>query len=331
MPAEWAPREGTLMAWPVREDAWLDGLEEARVGYAEAANAISGFERLIMVVRPDCAADARRRLDSGIEIWELPHDDSWMRDNGPTFLLDAEGNRAAVKWRFNAWGRKYSPYGADDALAPLVLDRLGVRRFDAPLVMEGGSIHSDGEGTILTTAECLLNPNRNPDLSKADIENRLRDYVGARSFVWLEQGLPGDETDGHVDNVACFTSPGRVAVQVPAEGVDANALALSRARDAAGRSLEVLRIVEPPPRFCRGERLTLSYINYYPVSGGLIVPVFGMDGDAAARKADDRALSVLRDAYPGRKIVPIDGIKIIKGGGNVHCITQQIPAAGRRS
>ena len=316
------------MAWPVRAEAWLDGLEEARTGYAEVANAISGFERLIMIARPDCAADARRRLSSAIEIWELPHDDSWMRDNGPTFLLDPEGKRAAVNWRFNAWGEKYRPFAADEALAPLLLERMGVRRFDAPLVMEGGSIHSDGEGTILTTEECLLNPNRNPQLSKPEIESFLRDYLGARAVLWLEKGLPGDETDGHVDNVACFTAPGRVAVQVPADGSDANAELLARSRDAAGRLLEVVRIPEPPAQFCRGERLTLSYVNYYPVNGGLVVPVFGKNGDAAARKADERALVILRDAYPGRKIVASDGIKIIKGGGNVHCITQQIPAAG---
>jgi agmatine deiminase len=202
-----------------------------------------------------------------------------------------------------------------------------VPRYDAPLVMEGGSVHSDGEGTILTTAECLLNPNRNPCLSKAEIEGCLQDYLGASAFVWLEKGIPGDETDGHVDNVACFVAPGRVAVQVSG-AEDPNAAALSRSRDAAGRLLEVIRIPEPPARYCRGERLTLSYINYYPVSGGLVCAVFGADGDAEARKADDRALGILREAYPGRRIVPTDGIKIIKGGGNVHCITQQIPAAG---
>ncbi|MFA6507770.1 MAG: agmatine deiminase family protein, partial [Treponemataceae bacterium] len=184
-----------------------------------------------------------------------------------------------------------------------------------------------------TTEECLLNPNRNPSLSKADIEGYLRDYVGAQSFIWLKKGISGDETDGHVDNVACFVAPGIVAVQTAAEGssasTDANAAALLTARDAAGRHLTVITIPEPPPRFCRRERLTLSYINYYPVNGGLIVPAFGKDGDAAASAADDRALSILRNAYPGRKIVATDGIKIIKGGGNVHCITQQIPAAGR--
>lgn len=334
MPAEWAPRQGTLMAWPVRAEAWLDGLDEARAGCAEAANAISGAEPVIMVVRPECAAAARKQLSSAVEIWELPHDDSWMRDNGPTFILNPSGERAAVKWRFNAWGRKYAPYDADDALAPLILERMGVRRFDAPLVMEGGSIHSDGEGTILATEECLLNPNRNPALSRTDIEGYLRAYVGAKKILWLKKGIPGDETDGHVDNVACFVEPGVVAVQTQADAAlsreDDNARALENFRDAAGRSLRVIRIPEPPSRFCRGERLTLSYINYYPVSGALVVPLFGRDGDADARKADDTALGILRDAYPGRKMFGIDGIKIIKGGGNVHCITQQIPAVGGR-
>ncbi len=329
MPAEWAPREATLMAWPVREAAWLEGLEDARSGYAEVANAVSEFEPLIMIARSDCVSDARRRLSSAVEIWEMPHDDSWIRDNGPTFLLDGAGGRSAVNWRFNAWGRKYEPFDADDALAPLVLERMGVRRFDAPLVMEGGSIHVDGAGTLLTTAECLLNPNRNPSLSKVEIEAYLSAFLGVKSFVWLEKGLAGDETDGHVDNVACFVAPGVVAVQVSGPD-DANAAALSLSVDAAGRRLEVVEIPAPPERRCRGEPLTLSYINYYPVTGALVVPVFGKDGDPAIRAADDRALGILREAYPGRKIVPIDGMRIIKGGGNVHCITQQVPASGRR-
>ena len=227
-----------------------------------------------------------------------------------------------------------SPGDADDRLAPLILELMATRRFDAPLIMEGGSIHTDGEGTLLSTEECLLNRNRNPSLSKAEIESYLRDYLGVDTFVWLKKGLPGDETDGHVDNIACFAAPGLVAMQAPSSdgNEEGDPLAeLSRAKDAAGRRLDIVPIPQPPERRCRGERLTLSYINYYPVSGGLVVPVFGKDGEATMRASDDRALGILRELYPDRKIVAVDGMKIIKGGGNVHCITQQIPAAGRRA
>ncbi len=342
MPAEWYPRAATLMAWPVRTEAWLDGLDQARDGFTEVAAAIAEFEPLVMVARGEAdasgytaAADARRRLGRNTEIWELPQDDSWIRDNGPTFLVDDRGRRAGVNWRFNAWGRKYDPFDADDALAARILDRLGLRRFDAPLVLEGGSIHVDGQGTLLTTAQCLLAANRNPELSQEKIESFLRDYLTVDTVVWLDRGLSGDETDGHVDNVACFVQPGLVALQVAADADSANHAAMARnaailaaATDAQGRRLRVVGIPEPPVRACGGETLALSYINFYPVSGGLVVPVFGRDGSADLRRADDRALGILAELYPGRKIVAIDGMKIIKGGGNVHCITQQIPAEG---
>jgi agmatine deiminase len=169
-------------------------------------------------------------------------------------------------------------------------------------------------------------------LTKAEIETLVRDYTGAQKLVWLDRGLWGDETDGHVDNAACFIEPGLVLMQAAAEGSPdsarfaENLRRLGAARDARGRNLRVARIDEPPRRECRGEALTLSYVNYYPVRGGLIVPVFGKDGSSDLRRADDRALGVLADLYPGRKIVSVDGMKIIQGGGNVHCITQQIPA-----
>jgi len=344
MPAEWEPRELTLMSWPVRAETWLEGLAEANDGYAEVANAISGFEKLVMVARrrPDKdgrvpLAEAKQRLASDIDIWDLPHDDSWLRDNGPTFVLGDGGERAACTWRFNAWGRKYQPYDADQALAPRILERLGVHRIDAPFVLEGGSIHSDGEGTILTTRECLLNPNRNPNLTQTDIEEYLRIYLDAKSFIWLDRGLYGDETDGHVDNLACFVRPGLIAMQVSgAQGPDALSCAanleiLGTARDASGRKPEVVTIEAPPPRSCQGETLTLSYINFYPVTGGLIVPVFGRDGDGETKKADDRALGILGELYPGRKLHPVDGMRIIKGGGNVHCITQQVPLPQKKA
>ncbi|MCA1949089.1 MAG: agmatine deiminase family protein [Treponema sp.] len=341
MPAEWAPRSGTLMSWPVRDEAWLEGLDEARAGYVEVAQAISEFEPLYMVARSrkDTSGyspfqDAKKRLPQSVEVWDFPHDDSWIRDNGPTILVNRDGRRAGINWRFNAWGEKYKPYDADDGLAKLILEKLRLPRYDAPLVLEGGSIHVDGEGTLLTTEECLLAKNRNPSLSKAEIESYLKSYLSVSTIIWLDRGLWGDETDGHVDNLACFVKPGRVLIQVAADpdspnmpNSKKNLSILNTARDAQSRKLEIVEIPEPPRRTCRGESLTLSYINFYPVSGGLIVPVFGKDGDVELKRADDRALGILREQYPDRKIVPIDGMKIIKGGGNVHCITQQIPQA----
>lgn len=341
MPPEWSPRECTLMAWPVRAEAWLDGLEEARDGYTEIAAAISEFENLYMVAHSTADEngyipyeDARRRLPKVVAVWDFPHDDSWLRDNGPTIVVHQDGRRAGINWQFNAWGEKYYPYEADNALAPLILEKLGIPRYDAPLVLEGGSIHVDGEGTLLTTEECLLAKNRNPSLKKDDIEEYLKSYLSVSTVIWLEKGLWGDETDGHVDNLACFVQPGRVLLQVARDENSPNMRnsmrnlsILKEVRDNRGRQLELVTIVEPPRRFCRGESLTLSYINFYPVSGGLIVPLFGKDGDAELKRADDRALGILREQYPDRKIVPIDGMKIIKGGGNVHCITQQIPKA----
>ncbi|GAB1481508.1 hypothetical protein MASR2M78_03230 [Treponema sp.] len=269
MPSEWAEREGTLMAWPLREAAWLEGLDEARDGYVEVAHAIAEDEKVIMIASGEtdssgykAAKDARSRLSSTIEVWELPHDDSWLRDNGPTFILNAQGERRAVSWRFNAWGGKYSPYDKDDELAARILERLAVERFDAPLVLEGGSIHVDGEGTLLATEECLLAKNRNPNLSKAEIEELLRDYLGVESFIWLDRGLAGDETDGHVDNVACFVSGSHIAMQVSSDPQNPNYKnskknleILNSALDARGRRIEVTQIEQPPARSCRGEEL----------------------------------------------------------------------------
>jgi agmatine deiminase len=329
MPPEWWERDRTFMSWPVRPEAWLEGLDEARDGYAEVANAISEFEPVSMIARPDAMESAKRSLSSAVELIELPHDDSWMRDNGPTFLVDGKGGIAGVNWKFNAWGGKYHPYEDDDLLASRLLDRLGIRRFDAPLVLEGGSIHVDGEETLLATEECLLNKNRNPSLSRSEIEAFLRDYLGVSSFIWLEKGLWGDETDGHVDNVACFVKPGLIAMQVTEDRNDPNfpntqrnLAILAEARDAKGRKPEIARIGQPPARSCRGESLSLSYINYYPVTGGIILPRFS----GSAKASDEAARGLLAELYPGRTVHGIDGMRIIKGGGNVHCITQQMPS-----
>ncbi|MGG4033990.1 agmatine deiminase family protein [Paenibacillus cisolokensis] len=331
MPAEWAPHIRTFISWPVRDSmCYPEQYEQVCQGYAEIIAAIAEFEPVTVVVNPDDLEKVSRLLaDNRIECLPIEHNDAWLRDNGPTFVVNDEGGLAGVNWRFNAWGGKYSPWDLDDAVAPQILRHVGVRQFDAPLVMEGGSIHTDGEGTLLTTEECLLNPNRNPQLSREQIEAHLRNFVNAERIIWLKRGLSGDETDGHVDNVACFAAPGKVILQVCDDPDDENYAItqenlkiLQEAVDAKGRRLEVIPIQQPPKAFYDGARLTLSYLNFYFVNGGIILPVFG----GAAEETDRMAQQVLSETFPDRRIRTVNGMAIIREGGNVHCTTQQMPA-----
>ncbi|GIQ63909.1 putative agmatine deiminase [Paenibacillus cisolokensis] len=331
MPAEWAPHIRTFISWPVRDSmCYPEQYEQVCQGYAEIIAAIAEFEPVTVVVNPDDLEKVSRLFaDNRIECLPIEHNDAWLRDNGPTFVVNDEGGLAGVNWRFNAWGGKYSPWDLDDAVAPQILRHVGVRQFDAPLVMEGGSIHTDGEGTLLTTEECLLNPNRNPQLSREQIEAHLRNFVNAERIIWLKRGLSGDETDGHVDNVACFAAPGKVILQVCDDPDDENYAItqenlkiLQEAVDAKGRRLEVIPIQQPPKAFYDGSRLTLSYLNFYFVNGGIILPVFG----GAAEETDRMAQQVLSETFPDRRIRTVNGMAIIREGGNVHCTTQQMPA-----
>lgn len=328
MPAEWEPHERTFVSWPVKSSAVYPEKYEATCrGYLEIIRAVAEFEPVTVIVSPGGGMPA---AGGAAELLELPYDDAWVRDNGPTFLRGGDGGLAAVNWKFNAWGGKYPRYELDDLLAPRLLERLGVRRFDAPLVMEGGSFHTDGEGTLLTTAQCLLSRSRNPSLSKAEIEKKLRQYLGVTKVLWLPYGLDGDETDGHVDNVACFAGPGRILMQVCDDPADpnfavtrANLDALENAADARGRKLEILPVPQPPRREKNGVRLTLSYLNFYLPAGGVVLPVFGAD----AADTDARALEIVGAAFPGRRVRTVDGMGIVAEGGNVHCVTQQMPKA----
>lgn len=333
MPPEWARHERTFISWPVRESmVYPDTHPDVCDGYAEIVRAMAEFEPVTVVVNPeDLEAVQKFGFGPQVELLPIEHSDAWLRDNGPTFVKNDKGELAGINWRFNAWGGKYAPWDLDDQLAPRILERLNVPRIDAPLIMEGGSIHVDGEGTLITTEECLLNPNRNPELSKADIEEYLRKYTGVSKIIWLKRGLSGDETDGHVDNIACFAAPGKVLIQVCDDPSDEN-YAISRENleilrqetDARGRKLEIIPIQQPPQRMHEDSRLTLSYINFYFVNGGIILPVFGGEAEDTDRKAAQR----LSEVFPDREIRTVDGMAVIKEGGNVHCTTQQMPAAG---
>ncbi|NLY42375.1 MAG: agmatine deiminase family protein [Clostridiaceae bacterium] len=329
MPAEWVKHSRTIMAWPVVEAEWPGPMEEILEAYSDAVKKIASFEPILMIVKPELKEQLKKYCDiNNIDTLEIINDDSWTRDNGPTIVANDKGEIAGINWMFNAWGGKY-PYENDNMVAPKALDFLGIPRFDAPLVMEGGSIHVDGEGTLLTTEECLLNKNRNPNLTREQIELILKQYLNVEKIIWLKKGLFGDDTDGHIDNVACFAKPGVIILQTCSDPDDPNyertkenIEILRNATDAKGRRFEIIQIEQPQPVDYNGIRLTLSYINFYFVNGGIILPTFG--GKNASRDKD--AESILKSVFPDRKIVTINGLPLARGGGNIHCLTQQVPA-----
>ncbi|MFC7332298.1 agmatine deiminase family protein [Rhodocista pekingensis] len=326
MPAEWSPHSRCWMAWPVRAETFPNGLAAARLAYAEVAKAIAQFEPVTMLCPESEVAEVSLSCGKGVEVMPLTLSDSWLRDNGPTFLVNDAGQQAGVHWGFNAWGRNYEEFQPDTEVAARILDRLGLPRFVAPLVMEGGSFHVDGEGTLLTTEECLLNPNRNPGLSKAEIEGHLRDFLGVREILWLERGYEQDETDGHIDEIACFVRPGVVLALTTDDTADPNypifrenIERLKASKDAAGRTLEVVTIRTPARKEQNGVRLTLSYINFYLANGGVVMPAFEDPEDV-------EAFRLFRRLFPDREVVQVPALDIVRGGGGIHCITQQQPA-----
>ena len=325
MPAEWQAHLRCWMMWPHRREIWPD-LAETYIEYARVAHAIARFEPVVMAVHPEDEALARRHLSADIELFPVPIDDSWARDAGPCFLLHEDGRRAGIDFRFNAWGEKYEGYGNDDAFAAAVLERAGVERFASALTAEGGGICSDGEGTILSTLSCFPNANRNPDWSLEDIESALCESLGADKVVWLPGDEAETETDGHVDGIALFAAPGRVVTEsasMPGDPLaaekQANLDALKAARDAKGRTFEVLELPEALSAEKAGVRFCASYVNVYLANGAVIMPEYGVPEDAWAR-------DVLSEAFPGREILGLRIDNIAVGGGGIHCITQQEPA-----
>jgi agmatine deiminase len=326
MPAEWAPHERCWMAWPARADLWNGRERQAKAAYAAVAQAIAAAEPLTMLARPEDLAEARAECGPNVEIMAMPLDDSWMRDSGPTFLVNADGKVAGADWRFNAWGGKFPPWDKDAEIAGRVLDSLSLPAFKAPFVLEGGSIHVDGEGTMITTEQCLLNPNRNPSLGRAEIETNLREWLGVSSVIWLGQGLENDHTDGHVDDITCFVRPGVVMTATCADPADYNHRVLEdnlrrlrAARDAQGRALEIIELPLPARRDTAAGRLVLTYLNFYIANGAIVAPSFDDPMDAPAA-------GILAKAFPDRHIVQVPALDILEGGGGIHCITQQQPA-----
>ena len=325
MPAEWALHERTIMCWPARESMWLDRFGDAQAAHAEVANAVAAFEPVLMAADPRFAAEARRLCGAGVEVVEIPLDDSWARDSGPIFVLDGAGGRAGVQFGFNAWGEKFRPWDDDAVFATRVLEHLGEERRDGTdLILEGGSIAVDGEGTLITTEQCLLEEHRNPHLSRDEIEARVKAHLGVERVIWLGLGLvEDDDTDGHVDNICAFAGPGRVVLQTVTDEANPNfehcAENARRLRDAG---LEVVELPWLP--YVEGEdpAVVVPYTNFYLCNGAIIVPTRGEETDA-------EALALLASLYPGREAVAVGGEVLALGGGGVHCITQQVPATTR--
>ena len=330
MPAEWERHERCLMAWPARAELWGGLLEQAKDDYATIAATIARYEPVLMLARPGDAGEARQRCaGSRIEVVAFELDDSWTRDSGPLVVWE-DGALIGVDFGFNGWGGKYVPFDRDATLARRVLELLEIPRDDATeLVLEGGAITVDGEGTLIATETAVLNDNRNAGRDGAGVEALLRTHLGIEKVIWLSAGLTEDrDTDGHVDNVCHFVAPATVLVQTDPDPAGpnhatlaANARRLRDSTDARGRPLEVTELPILP--YLEDERPTVvPYLNLYLANDAAIVPTTGADA-----AADARALELIADALPGRDGVPGPGATLARGGGGVHCITQQVPAA----
>jgi agmatine deiminase len=325
MPAEWEPHTRCWMAWPTRTAIWGEYLEAASKDFANIARAIARFEPVVMLTPPGFAAMASEMCGPAVEIvpWDL--EDSWLRDTGPNFLKKGSETAASI-FHFNAWGGKYPKFRKDAALGHRLAEALGIRTFSSPAFMEGGGICTDGEGTLLTTEQCMLNENRNPGLSKAEAEHELRHALGVEKVIWLPGDPLDDETDGHVDGLACFIRPGEVMVAWdPDTGSERhrilmeNVRALEQATDARGRRLVIHHIEEATDCEDMNDRFCWSYINFYIANDGIVMPAYGLP-------ADERAKAVLENCFPDRKVLQVNVMGVATGGGGIHCITQQQPA-----
>lgn len=341
MPGEFEPHAGCWMLWPERPDNWREAAVPAQQAYAAVAAAIARFEPVTVGASSAQWVNARALLPDSVGVVELTGDDAWMRDIGPTFVINGKGEVRGVDWRFNAWGELYKPYDHDEAVAQKVLELVGADRYRCNRVLEGGAIHVDGEGTVIVTEECLLNPNRNPDLTRVQIENMLCEYLGVGRVIWLGKGVYMDlDTSGHVDNLCCFVKPGVVALtwtddkSDPQYAISLDACErLRQATDAKGRTFEIHKIHQPHPMVIGdvearqslglslhkpGQRLPASYINFYVANGGLIMPGFDDPHDRPAWQA-------VQQLFPDRTVVQVYSREILLGGGNIHCLTQQQP------
>lgn len=347
MPAEFEKHIGTYLLWPERTDNWRNGAKPAQRVFANVAKKISEYENVVVGVSNEQYENARGMLDSKISVIEISNNDSWIRDCGPTKVINGEGKIRNVSWKFNAWGGLvdglYFPWNKDDKVAEKISNIQNNDYYQAPIILEGGSIHVDGEGTIYTTEACLLSKGRNPNLTKKEIENYLKSYLGGEKVIWLPRGIYNDETNEHVDNIIQIVEPGHVLLHWTYDKNDVQyelskqvLNLLESSTDAKGRKIKVTKLIAPNPLIIvtneeakgvdvvngtlprkEGDRMAASYINHLIINGAVIAPSFGIPTDLIAKET-------LQKAYPNRKIEMIKNAReIILGGGNIHCITQQ--------
>lgn len=346
MPGEHEAHSEVWMAWPIRSDNWRYNGKPAQKAFVDVAITIARQTPVVMLVEHSEFANARTQLPEDIRVIEMSYNDCWMRDIGATYVINEGGERRGISWQFNAWGGLvdglYFPWDLDDAVADKMLNLTQDDVYKAPFVLEGGSIHTDGEGTLYTTEECLLHPSRNPDLSRAEIEQQLKEFLGVEKIIWLPRGLFNDETNGHIDNIMHVVKPGEVLLtwcedqndpqyEISREALDI----LCTQRDAKGRSIQVHKLPMPGPLYiteeeaagieqCEGmereagERLAASYANFLISNGQVIFPLLDERFDTVAK-------SVLEATFPNHIITGIPAREILLGGGNIHCITQQVP------
>ncbi|MGH9534087.1 MAG: agmatine deiminase family protein [Terriglobales bacterium] len=334
-PAEWEPHRATWLAWPHKEASWPGRLEEIPPVFTAMIRLLApGEEVRVNVVDAGMEGEIRGRLarlgvpPGRVRFFSIPHDDAWIRDHGPMFLTrgdSAARETAIVDWGYNAWGGKYPPFVQDDAVPSGIGEALHLPVFAGPMILEGGSVDGDGQGTVLTTEGCLLHPNRNAHLSRAEIEQNLRRYLGARSILWLGQGIAGDDTDGHVDDLARFTGPTTVVTAVEEDAGDvnyeplrANLARLREMRTPSGAALEVIPLPMPTPVEYEGQRLPASYANFYIGNEVILLPTFGCP-------QDERARAILQRLFPRRRVTGLDARALVWGLGAFHCLTQQQP------
>jgi len=332
MPAEWEPHEATWLAWPHKKESWPGIFERIPPIWRAMVRALRESEEVrILVIDSGMEQDVLRTLDGdlgGVKLFRVPTDDAWIRDYGPIFVRPASDSAriAVTGWGYNAWGGKYAPWDFDQAVASKLGEILGLPVIKPGMILEGGSIDVDGQGTLLTTEGCLLHPNRNPHLGKAEIETRLEACLGAEKVLWLGQGIVGDDTDGHVDDLTRFVAPGKVVTAVEENPEDENYIPLhenlerlSGMEDARGRRLVVVPLPMPTPVFHDDVRCPASYANFLIANTVVLVPTF-----RSAR--DEEALGILRSLFPSRRVVGIDCYDLVWGLGGIHCVTHEQPA-----
>jgi len=338
MPAEWAPHRGTWLSWPHKEASWPGKFEPVPGVFVEMVRLLAPQEEVHINVSGAAMAEEVNallrplRLPEGrVVLHHHPTNDAWCRDHGPCFVQRLHGGgreEAIVDWGYNAWGGKYPPYDLDDIVPSRIGAELGIPVFHPGIVMEGGALDVNGAGTLLTTEACLLNPNRNPHLSREEIEGYLRNFLGVRHILWLGDGIVGDDTDGHVDDLTRFTDARTVVTVVEEDPADENYAPLqdnlARLRtmtDQDGRPLRVVTLPMPRPMYQDDQRLPASYANFYIANGVVLLPAYDPERDETAR-------DTLQELFPTRRVVPVNAVDLVWGLGAFHCVSQQWPALG---